>query len=61
MAEELHIKLVRSAVCSVKGDQTATARALGLRRIGDVVTKPDNPSVRGMIFKIMHLVEVEEV
>ena len=61
MAQELKITLVRSAVCSVKGDQTATARALGLRRIGDVVVKPDNPGVRGMIFKIKHLVEVEEV
>ena len=61
MAQELKIKLVRSAVCSVKGDQTATARALGLCRIGDTVVKPDNPGVRGMIFKIKHLVEVEEV
>lgn len=62
MAEQktLTIKLVRSAVASVKSDQTATARALGLRKIGDTVVQPDNPSVRGMIFKIKHLVEVEE-
>ena len=61
MAQELKITLVRSAMASVKGDQKATARALGLRRIGDSVIKPDNPGVRGMIFKIKHLVEVEEV
>lgn len=62
MAEQktLTIKLVRSAVASVKKDQTATAKALGLRKIGDTVVQPDNPSVRGMIFKIKHLVEVEE-
>ena len=61
MAKTLKIKLVRSAVASVKSDQTATARALGLRKINDVVEQPDNESIRGMIFKIKHLVEVEEM
>jgi len=60
MANTLKIKLVRSAGPAVKKDQTATARALGLRKINQVVEMPDNPSVRGMIFKIKHLVEVEE-
>ena len=60
MAQSLKIKLVRSAVASVKKDQTATCRALGLRKIGDVVEQPDNPSIRGMIFKVKHLVAVEE-
>ena len=60
MAQSLKIKLVRSAVASVKKDQTATCRALGLRKIGDVVEQPDNPSIRGMIFKVKHLVVVEE-
>lgn len=61
MAKSLKIKLVRSAVTGVKKDQTATARALGLHRINDCVEQPDNPSIRGMIFKIKHLVEVEEM
>ena len=56
----LNVTLVRSAVASVKQDQTATCRAMGLRKIGDVATLPDNPSVRGMIFKVKHLVDVEE-
>ena len=56
----LKITLVRSACTNIKKDQTATARALGLRRIGDCVEQPDNPSIRGMIFKIKHLVAVEE-
>jgi large subunit ribosomal protein L30 len=33
---------------------------MGLRKIGDVSVLPDNESVRGMIFKVKHLVEVEE-
>lgn len=61
MANTLKITLERSAQASVKKDQRATAHALGLRRTGDVVEKPDNPSVRGMLFKIKHLVKVEEV
>jgi large subunit ribosomal protein L30 len=60
MANVLKIKLVKSAVSQVKADQTRTVRALGLHRIGDVVEQPDNPSIRGMIFKVKHLVEVEE-
>ena len=60
MAKTLKITLVRSAVASVKKDQTRTCRALGLRKIGDVVEQPDNPSIRGLIFKVKHLVEVEE-
>lgn len=56
----LTIKLIKSPVCQVKEDQTRTARALGLRKIGDTVTQPDNPSIRGMVFKIKHLVSVTE-
>ena len=61
MAEKkLTVTLVRSAVTQVKKDHTATCRAMGLRKIGDVAVLPDNPSVRGMIFKVKHLVTVEE-
>ena len=41
--------------------QRATVRGLGLKRIGDTVVKEDRPEIRGMIFKVSHLVEVEEV
>ena len=60
MAKTLTIKLVKSPVCGVKKDQTATCKALGLRKIGDTVEQPDNPSIRGMIFKVKHLVDVVE-
>lgn len=36
-------------------------RALGLRRMHHTVERPDNPSIRGMVTKIRHLVRVEEL
>jgi large subunit ribosomal protein L30 len=42
-------------------DQKETVLALGLRKLNQVVIKPDNPAVRGMVFKVQHLVKVEEV
>jgi large subunit ribosomal protein L30 len=42
-------------------DQKRTVRALGLKRIRHTVEQADNPVIRGMIFKVKHLVEVEEV
>lgn len=56
----LKITLVRSIIKSKKG-QKATVEALGLRKIGHSVTQKDNPQIRGMIDKISHLVEVEEI
>ena len=41
--------------------QRDTVRSLGLKGIGDTVLKEDRPEIRGMIFKVSHLVEVEEV
>lgn len=41
-------------------DQRETLRALGLRRLNQSVIKEDNPSIRGMIRKVEHLVHVEE-
>ena len=41
--------------------QRATVRSLGLKRIGDTVLKEDRPEIRGMIEKVRHLVQVEEV
>jgi large subunit ribosomal protein L30 len=37
-----------------------TIRALGLRHLGDVVEHDDTPVVRGMLYKVQHLVKVEE-
>jgi large subunit ribosomal protein L30 len=35
-------------------------RGLGLRRIGQVVRRPDGPATRGMVAKVPHLVEIVE-
>lgn len=42
-------------------DQKRTVTSLGLRKIRQSVLLPDNAAVRGMVFKVRHLVEVEEV
>ncbi len=57
---KLIIRMIRSPI-DFPFDQKATLRALGLRKIGDEITKPDNPSIWGMIRKIKHLVEVEKL
>ncbi|NLX86973.1 MAG: 50S ribosomal protein L30 [Clostridiales bacterium] len=57
---KLRIKLIRSVIGSKK-DQKATVEALGLKKISQVVEKNDTPEIRGMINKVRHLVEVEEV
>ena len=56
----LKITLKKSTIGCLK-DQQATVRALGLKKVNSVVIKPDNPCTRGMIFKVKHLVTVEEV
>jgi large subunit ribosomal protein L30 len=38
--------------------QVLTLRSLGLRRIGQTVEHPDSPQLRGMIYKVRHLVEI---
>jgi large subunit ribosomal protein L30 len=60
MATKLQITLAHSPIGYEKS-QGLTARALGLTRRGKTVVQPDNESIRGMIFKIRHLVEVTEV
>ncbi len=42
-------------------DQKDTIRRLGLHRLHDSVLKEDRPEIRGMISKVRHLVDVEEV
>jgi large subunit ribosomal protein L30 len=55
----VRVTLVRSPIGYTK-DQRATARALGLRRMHQTVEHQDTPTLRGMIQKIVHLVQVEE-
>jgi large subunit ribosomal protein L30 len=55
----LKVTLVKSPIGFEKS-QGATARAMGLTRLGKTVELPNNESVQGMVFKIQHLVKVEE-
>ena len=59
MANTIKVTLKKSTI-GCKKDQIATVEALGLRKIGQSVEKPDNPQTRGMVFKLKHLVEVSE-
>jgi large subunit ribosomal protein L30 len=60
MARKLRIRQVKSA-SGHKGDQRRTVRALGIRGLQQVVEHNDTPQIRGMVFKIRHLLQVEEV
>lgn len=60
MAKALQITLKRSLI-GRKPDQKETVKALGLRKINQTVIKQDNPAMRGMIFKVKHLVDVKEI
>lgn len=51
----------RRSVIDRPKDQKDTVRRLGLHRINDSVIKDDRPEIRGMINKVRHLVDVEEV
>ena len=55
----MKVKLGKSLIESKK-DQIATAHALGLFKIGDTTTQPDNAQTKGKVNKIIHLVEVIE-
>ncbi len=56
------VKPSAASACGVSctDDMRQTIRGLGLRRMHQVVERQDTPSVRGMIHKVRHLVEVVE-
>ncbi len=60
MVKQLQITLVRSLI-GRNEKQRATVRALGLHKMHQSVMHEDNPSIRGMVAKINHLVTCTEV
>ncbi len=56
----LRIRQVKSGV-NHRRAQRDTLRTLGLHRIGQVVEKPDTPTVRGLVKSVHHLVTFEEI
>jgi large subunit ribosomal protein L30 len=59
MPETIRIRQVKGASGHPK-DQQQTISALGIHRLHEVVEHNDTPQIRGMIFKVRHLVEVVE-
>ena len=55
--KRLKVKLVKSTIGFGK-KQAAVVQGLGLRFLNDTVEVMDTPSIRGMIHKVRHLVEV---
>jgi len=59
MAKSITITQKRSSIGRPQ-DQRATLKGLGLTRMNKTVTLENTPSVRGMIKKVIHLVEINE-
>jgi large subunit ribosomal protein L30 len=60
MGKKLKITQIKSAIGRLK-NQKATIRALGIRKMNQTVEHDDNPTIRGMVGTVAHLVKVEEV
>jgi large subunit ribosomal protein L30 len=59
LANTIKLKLVKSTI-GAKPKHVLTVQALGLKKIGQVVEKQDNPQMRGMVSKVAHLVKIIE-
>jgi large subunit ribosomal protein L30 len=59
MAATLKVRQVRSANGS-SHKQRESLRTLGLGRIGKSAERPDNPTVRGLVRAVGHLIEVDD-
>ena len=59
MEKTITVKWIRSVIGRTE-DQKKTIRGLGFRRLHQTLTLPDQPEIRGMINRVIHLVEVKE-
>lgn len=59
MSKTITVKLKKSVIAGTE-KQKATVRGLGLRKTGSSRTLENTPAVRGMIKKVIHLLEVTE-
>jgi large subunit ribosomal protein L30 len=58
-SKTIQVTLVRSPI-GFEQSQKDTVRALGLKKMRQTVEHVDTPVIRGMIFKVQHLVSVTE-
>ncbi len=56
---KIKIKQTRSEIGKIKS-QKETIKALGFKKIGQIVEKEDTPQIRGMINRVNHMVEIVE-
>jgi large subunit ribosomal protein L30 len=55
----IQLKWVRSAICApVK--QKVVIKGLGFTRLNQVIERPDNAAIRGMVAKVPHLIAIVE-
>jgi len=54
---KIHLKWVRSAICAPT-KQKLVVKGLGFTRLNQVIERPNNAAIRGMVAKIPHLVEI---
>ncbi len=54
---KIHLKWVRSAICAPV-QQKLVVKGLGFTRLNQVIERPDNQAIRGMVAKVPHLVEI---
>jgi large subunit ribosomal protein L30 len=54
---KIQIKWVRSAICAPE-KQKLVIKGMGFTRLNQVIERPDNAAIRGMVKKVPHLVEI---
>ena len=57
---KLQITLKKSPISSLQVHKDTVA-ALGLRKVGQTVTKEDNPCIRGQVYRARHMLDVQEI
>ncbi len=58
--KKLRVTLIKSTIGSLE-EHIATVEALGLAKIGQSKVFKSNDAIKGMLFRVRHLVEVEEI
>ena len=59
VAAKIKIQYYRSTI-AFPGNQKEIVRSLGLRKLNQVVERPDTPSMRGAVAKVPHLLRIIE-
>lgn len=54
---KIKIKLVKSPICTPEKHKVIV-RSLGLKKMNQIVERPDTPSFRGMVAKVPHLLQI---